>query len=174
MGKNLKLILSLTAAVLAGILLFGGNGGSSSALHPTGGRTEAPELRLPDLNGQTWKLSDRRGKVVLINFWATWCPPCRYETPALVSLANDYRSKGLEVAGISLDDEGEDVVRDFARKYQVSYPILMSGDSGVGSEISSLPTTLLLDRKGRLAKTYFGLLREPEVRRDVERLLAEE
>ncbi|MCC6859467.1 MAG: TlpA family protein disulfide reductase [Bryobacterales bacterium] len=173
MKKNLKLVLGLTAAVLAGILLFGGSGGSGSALRPTAGRTAAPDLRLPDLSGRTWKLSDRRGKVVLINFWATWCAPCRYETPSLVNLANEYRSKGLEVAGISLDDEDHDAVRDFARRYKVSYPVLLPGDSGVGSEIESLPTTLLLDRKGRLAKTYLGMLHEPEVRRDVERLLAE-
>ncbi len=164
------------AAAIAGtvvvIILAAGRDSDGAAFSPAAGKT-VPELKLPDLNGNEWRLSTHRGEVVLINFWATWCPPCRYETPSLIDIYRDYRSKGFTAVGISLDEDGPDVVRQFVRKYNIPYPILLPGDSAVGAGIQSLPTTLLIDRKGRAAKVYQGMVYEDQLRRDVERLLAE-
>lgn len=129
-----------------------------------------PELTLPDLNGAKWRLSDQRGKVVLINFWATWCLPCREETPILISLAKDF--DGLSVAGIALDQEGLDAVRQFVSEYKVPYPVLLPVPGSLLSRIQPVPTTLLIDQTGRLAKKYVGAIGESILRTDIEELLA--
>lgn len=129
-----------------------------------------PELTLPDLNGAKWRLSDQRGKVVLINFWATWCLPCREETPMLVSLAKDF--DGLSVAGIALDQESLDAVRQFVVEYKVPYPVLLPVPGSLLSRIQPVPTTLLIDQTGRLAKKYVGAIGESILRTDIEALLA--
>ena len=109
-----------------------------------------------------------------MNYWATWCPPCRQETPALVRVANELRPRGLEVVGISLDGGGPGVVRDFVKSYDVPYPMLMAADEpDVAQGVDSIPLTLLLDRRGRLAKSYVGAVRESALRADIEQLLAE-
>jgi thiol-disulfide isomerase/thioredoxin len=164
------------AAALAGVtalIVFAAGRKSDGASASPGGRQAVPELRLPGLDGKIWKLSEHRGRVVLVNFWATWCPPCRYETPGLVAFYRKYEPRGLSAVGISMDEEGPEVVRQFVKKYQIPYPVLLPGESGVGSQVQGLPTTLLIDKRGRLAKTYEGLLDEAELRHDVERLLAE-
>lgn len=164
----------LLGAVAAGglmILLFKPDA-AVTPLKDEAGRGGTVELEMPDLSGAPWKLSDHRGKVVLVNFWATWCPPCRTETPALVRIAQEYEGR-VEIAGISLD-EGLDEVRRFAASYDVPYPILIPppGDA-LTARIQSLPTTLLIDRRGRVAKTYMGAEPERVFRRDIDRLLAE-
>ncbi len=136
-------------------------------------RKPMPEIAMPDLNGATWNLSARRGRVTLVNFWASWCPPCRQETPGLVRMANDYRSRGFDVAGISMDDS-DAPVRRFVQTYHVPYPILLPpANSPLASAIQSLPTTFLIDRQGRVAKVYDGAVGEGELRSDIDRLLAE-
>jgi cytochrome c biogenesis protein CcmG, thiol:disulfide interchange protein DsbE len=110
---------------------------------------------------------------VLVNFWATWCPPCRAETPGLVRLANEYRSQGLEVVGISLDED-TGAIRPFIDDYQIPYPILLPSDqANLPLLVEVLPTTLLYDRQGRMAKRYVGGVAESIFKADVERLLAE-
>ncbi|HVK03414.1 MAG TPA: TlpA disulfide reductase family protein, partial [Armatimonadaceae bacterium] len=139
-----------------------------------GERATLRPFALPDLDGRTWDLAAQRGKVVLVNYWATWCPPCRQETPALVRVANELRPRGLEVVGISLDGGGPGVVRDFVKSYDVPYPMLMAADEpDVAQGVDSIPLTLLLDRRGRLAKSYVGAVRESALRADIEQLLAE-
>ncbi len=137
-------------------------------------RKAMPPLVLSQLNGADWSLKDHRGEVVLINFWASWCPPCRQETPGLVKLANDYKAKGLAVVGVSMDEGGPGAVRAFVNEFHVPYAIgLPDPASAWSSAISSLPTTLLVDRQGRVAKTYMGAVRESVFEADVERLLNE-
>ncbi|MCL4402752.1 MAG: TlpA family protein disulfide reductase [Acidobacteria bacterium] len=132
------------------------------------------DFQMNGLDGRPWRLSDYRGKVVLVNFWATWCPPCRMETPGLVRVARDFQGKGLEVAGISMDS-GSPEVRQFVAQYRIPYAILRpSADDPLASRIESLPTTFLLDRQGRVAKTYSGAEDESVFRADVTRLLAEQ
>lgn len=141
-----------------------------------GGRSGQATLRMPDLDGSTFDLSEHTGKVVMVNLFATWCPPCRAETPDLVRLAESYRSKGLVVVGVSLDSDGPDKVRQFVRDYGIGYPILMPDSSSTTSfQIDGIPipTTYLLDRQGRVAKKYVGAATEDVFRADVDRLLAE-
>jgi cytochrome c biogenesis protein CcmG/thiol:disulfide interchange protein DsbE len=137
-------------------------------------RNRTLSISLPDLDGRTWKLADQRGKIVLVNFWATWCTPCRNETPGLVRLANQYKIKGLEVVGISFDEDGPQGVRDFVAEYQIPYPILLPPEGHpLTSRIESLPTSLLIDRAGKVRKTYVGAVSESAFRADVDRLLNE-
>jgi thiol-disulfide isomerase/thioredoxin len=137
-------------------------------------RGDGLQLSLKRLDGAgAWSVADQRGKVVLLNFWATWCPPCRMETPDLVALHREYASRGVVVAGVSLDDDPAAVVPAFVQKYGVSYPILLpDGDLG-GQDVSGLPTTLLIDRQGRVARRYVGMISDSAVKGDIERLLSE-
>ncbi len=130
-----------------------------------------PELKLPDLNGAEWSLHQNRGRVVLINFWATWCAPCRAETPMLVNFSKEYKRRGLEIVGIALDDDGAGNVKNFVADYKVDYPILLPVPDSALSRIDPVPTTLLIDADGRLAKKYVGALSENILRTDIEKLI---
>ena len=141
---------------------------------PASERKQMTDFSLPDLQGANWKLSAHRGDVVLVNFWATWCPPCREETPGLVRVARSYASKGLSVAGVVKDDDELPIIRKFVSDYGIGYPVLMPrADFDLANNIESLPTTLLIDRQGRVAKIYVGRVREAVFRADVELLLRE-
>jgi cytochrome c biogenesis protein CcmG/thiol:disulfide interchange protein DsbE len=146
----------------------------AGALRSPTSRSLMTDLALPTLTGGQWRLSEHRGQVVLINFWATWCPPCRQETPGLVKLAHAHSRENLVVAGVSLDEGGNSVVQDFVNKFHVPYPVLVpGGNSASVANVESLPTTILIDRAGRIAKTYFGAVREATFEKDIDELLAE-
>jgi cytochrome c biogenesis protein CcmG, thiol:disulfide interchange protein DsbE len=139
---------------------------------PVGARKSIPSVGLTQLDGGTWRLGDHRGQVVLINYWASWCGPCREETPGLVRLAGEM--KGLSVVGISMDEGDRGPVRGFVRQMHIGYPIAFPEPmSQMSAGMVGLPTTVLVDREGRVAKTYVGATREGEFRRDVEELLGE-
>jgi 5'-nucleotidase / UDP-sugar diphosphatase len=129
-----------------------------------------PDLKLPDLSGKGWSLHANRGRVVLMNFWATWCAPCRAETPMLVKLGEEYKSKGLEIVGVALDDNGAGNIEKFVAEYKVDYPILLPVPDSALSRIDPVPTTLLIDAEGRLAKKYVGAMPENVLRADIEKL----
>lgn len=133
------------------------------------------DLAFPQLNGNSWRLSEHRGEVVLINYWASWCAPCRQETPGLIDLARDYRYKGLSIVGIAMDRGGKTAVESFLREFHMPYPVLMPDlESPSAPAIDALPTSVLVDRSGRTAKSYVGAVRETVFRADVDRLLAEQ
>jgi peroxiredoxin len=118
----------------------------------------APELTLKSLDGRTVHLSDYRGKVVLLNFWATWCGGCRVEMPRLVELSRKYRARGLEIIGVSMDDAGNDVVARFVQALHVPYTIV-SGDDAVAQTyggIQFLPQTFVIDRQGEVVESVAG------------------
>jgi thiol-disulfide isomerase/thioredoxin len=176
-NKRLDKIMIIAAVVLVvgGLLfafapesLWGGNSVSSET-----NRKTAPTISMADLSGRTWNLREHLGKVVLVNFWATWCGPCRKETPDLVNLANELGPKGLEVVGISLD-QTRDVIPPFVASYNIPYPILVAPPgSALTSQIRSIPTTLLIDKEGRVAKQYVGAVAGSVFKKDIERLLSE-
>jgi thiol-disulfide isomerase/thioredoxin len=119
----------------------------------------------PDSQGQTQAIKQWRGKVLVVNFWATWCPPCCEEMPELSGLQEKYRADGLAIVGIATDDI--DKMRDFARLNPAAYPLL-AGDSeasnladGLGNDRSVLPYTVLIGRDGRVIASYYGLLDMP-------------
>ncbi len=149
--------------------------GSSGHLAPAGQRKALADATIRDLNGQSWRLTDHRGEVVLLNFWATWCPPCQEETPGLVRLSKSYPQNELDVVGVSMDEGGPAVVRRFVSQFRIPYTIAMPDDNfRLASTVQVLPTTLLIDQHGRVAKTYTGGASEKVFRADVDALLHEQ
>jgi thiol-disulfide isomerase/thioredoxin len=170
--KELSRLILVVAVVIVIILAF--RGGGTGGLRPPAQRRALSSFRLEAVSGPAWALEDQRGSVVLLNFWATWCPPCRRETPDLVTLAQTYGPRGLRVAGISMDDEPHSVVPAFVDRYRVPYPMLVPDRSfSLARSIDSLPTTILLDRQGRVARIFTGARSAEEIAPDIERLLAE-
>jgi len=117
----------------------------------------APDLSLPQLSGQQLHLSDYRGSVLLLDFWATWCDPCREEIPHFVELQNRYRDQGLQIVGVSMDDSPEPV-RDFYRQFKMNYPVVM-GNAKTGElygGVLGLPIAFLIGRDGRVYSKHAG------------------
>ena len=137
------------------------------------GRTAAPEVVLADLDGGTLRLSDHRGKVVLLGFWATWCGPCRREVPRLKALDAAYGARGLDIIGLSVDQDGEEVVRAFLREHGVTWPNAVAGEDVIASfgTIDAIPTTFVIDRRGNIAHRFVGLQSEEKLRAAIEPLL---
>lgn len=118
----------------------------------------APDFALRDLDGKLVRLSDHRGKVVLVDFWATWCGPCRRELPHLQELHARYGPKGLVILGLSVDHQGPGVVRDFNRKHAIPWRTVMADETVLEAygDVRSIPTAFLIDRKGRVAARLVG------------------
>ena len=135
----------------------------------TGNWRVAPDFTLADLSGNPVKLSDFRGKVILVNFWATWCQPCKIEIPWLIELNQKYGPKGLVILGVAMDDEGKKAVEPFVQKEpftvngqpaQMNYPILLGSDKIADKfgGLIGLPTSMLYSRDGKKIKTIIGLM----------------
>ena len=134
---------------------------------------DVSQLVLKDVNGRTVRLHDYRGKVVLINFWATWCPPCRAEMPELIRLQREYAAHGLQIIGITYPPEKKDRVRRFARSLKVNYPIVLGTrrikDSFTSEE--TLPLTVVMNRDGTVADIISGILLPQEFKEKIKPLL---
>jgi peroxiredoxin len=136
---------------------------------------KAPEFTLPDINGGTVSLSDFKGKVVIIQFWTTWCPGCIKEIPGLIDLYDRYREQGLEVIGIALDQEGARVVSPFVEKNNVDYTILL-GNRAVSDSYKTkglIPTAFVVDRTGQIRRKYVGYRKKSVFEKIVNTLLTE-
>lgn len=142
-------------AVLAALLcLVGLPGGTASAMNVG---DVVPDFVRTDLRGNEVQLSRHRGKLVVLNFWATWCPPCREEMPVFSGWHKDLQSAGLQVIGVSMDDDGSEVEK-FLAQYPVSYPIVM-GDARFAGQfggVLGLPLTYVIDPQGRVVARYQG------------------
>ncbi|MGH9663240.1 MAG: TlpA disulfide reductase family protein, partial [Bryobacteraceae bacterium] len=125
-----------------------------------GDRKSAPDFALKDANGATVHLSDYKGKVVLLNFWATWCGPCRVEIPWFLQFEREYKDRGFAVVGVSMDDDGWESVKPYIAEQKINYRILLGDDSvsNLYGGVDSLPTTFLIDRSGRVAAVHVGLV----------------
>jgi len=146
----------------------------AGGITPVAMRRAALNMNFDEMNGGKWRLQEHRGQVVLINLWASWCGPCREETPGLVRLYREDGSKGLEVVGLSLDVGGREKVRAFVQRFEVPYPIVFPEPmSQLADTVEGVPTTILVDKNGRVAKTYVGAVRREVFAADVEELLAE-
>jgi len=134
---------------------------------------KAPQFALKDLRGKTVRLEDLKGKVVLLNFFATWCRPCRVEIPEFVKLHNRFKIKGLEIVGISLDMEGAAVLNPFVQRYGITYPIVIGTRQVVEDYggIRGIPTSFLVDHDGSLAAKYEGVPSPQELEASVLQLL---
>lgn len=137
--------------------------------------SEAPNFALPDVQERRVRLSDFRGKVVLLDFWATWCGPCLEELPDLKALHEKYKDKGFTIVGLSMDEESAKAIKPFVKENEIPYPILISGGAPPeGYSVFGLPTAYLIDSKGKIVKNYIGYKYPAELEKDVSSLLASE
>jgi cytochrome c biogenesis protein CcmG/thiol:disulfide interchange protein DsbE len=134
----------------------------------------APNFELPTLDGRRVKLSDYRGQAVLLNFWATWCQPCKIEMPWFVDLQKEYGKDGLVVLGVAMDDTESAKIAEFAHNVGVNYPVLLGTDqvSDDYGDVRSLPTTFYIDRNGTIVAKVVGLLDRKEIEDDVKKALS--
>jgi peroxiredoxin len=148
------------------------NGSSSYALIPAGSRVVAPDFTLTDLNGRTIALSQFRGKVVLLDFWAVECGGCKVEIPWYVAFDRIYRDKGLALIGIDMYGESPDVVRTFMAKSHMNYQVAIGNDAlGERFHVEEMPLTLLIDRSGRMALSHAGIVDKTQFENDIQELL---
>jgi peroxiredoxin len=134
---------------------------------------KAPNFGLKSSKGEVVELAKLKGKVVVINFWATWCGPCRAEIPGFLDIYRKYKSRGLEIVGISLDENGWDVVKPFVQKYKIRYPVVL-GDRKVVYDyggIQAIPTTFIVDREGNVVGGQRGLLPEKQLEKMLKEVL---
>jgi len=133
----------------------------------------APDFSLTDFSGRPLSLSAHRGKVVLLDFWATWCEPCKAEIPHFIDLQSRYGPQGLQIIGISMDDD-ENAARDFYRQYKMNYPVAL-GSSRLADQyggVLGLPITFAIDRQGRIVSRHIGATDPSVFESEVEKLLA--
>lgn len=168
-----NLIVAAFLVLIVAILLYASSKASHSRM--AGGQT-APDFALQDIDGHMVRLSDLRGKAVVLNFWATWCPPCKAEIPWFIDLQNKYGPRGLQIVGVSMDDGGMAAVVPFARKIGINYKVVL-GNSDVSDlygGVYSLPTTFYIGRDGRVLEYVPGLITHYEIERNIKAALASE
>jgi peroxiredoxin len=146
-----------------------------AAVQAEGERKVAPDFALKDVTGKTVKLSDYRGKVVLLNFWATWCEPCQIEIPWFIEFQKSYKDRDFAVLGISMDDDGWDSVKPYLEQRKINYRVVIATEdlSGKYGGIENLPTTFVIDRQGRIAAAHVGLVSKSRYQNDILNLLDE-
>jgi len=138
-----------------------------------------PDITITDLNGNTFKFSDYRGKVIILNFWAIWCPPCQIETPHLISLYDRYQKKGLIVLGVAIASGGDEKIKSKVKEWKIPYPVI-NGDQFPliqqnFREVRAVPTSYVIDPGGKFYKHYIGFsgTTMTEIERDIQTLLTQ-
>jgi cytochrome c biogenesis protein CcmG/thiol:disulfide interchange protein DsbE len=135
-------------------------------------RVPAPDFTLTDENGKSVRLSERKGKVVLVNFWATWCGGCQVEIPWFKDLYNERKNAGLDAIGVSLDSDGWTSVLPYLKEKPISYTIVIGNDATAKDfHVSAMPVTVLIDRQGKIAATHSGLVAKATYQAEIESLL---
>ena len=172
--SNLRLLAIVGVAAILGIVAC------SSPARPTrqvvkadSQRKHAPDFALKDANGKLVHLADYRGKVVLLDFWATWCGPCAVEIPWFKEFQRKYKDRGFEVLGVSMDDDGWKAINPFVEQKKINYRVVL-GDDKTGDQyggLEALPTTFVIDRYGRIASVHVGLAGKKDFADAIEKLL---
>jgi cytochrome c biogenesis protein CcmG/thiol:disulfide interchange protein DsbE len=165
------------AVPLALLLFFGAvlaRCGNSQGNYP-----QAPDFQVMDLSGKSISLSDYKGKVLFLNFWATWCPPCRAEIPDFVEVYGQQKAKGLEILGISLDSKGKDAIVAFVEKFKINYPVVLETRNTTEKIIDDyqpgqfIPTTIVIDKQGRIRNKQVGQMTKDMLLKYFQQLAAE-
>jgi cytochrome c biogenesis protein CcmG, thiol:disulfide interchange protein DsbE len=146
---------------------------AAAAFNLGSGSEPAPGFELRSLDGSVVSLDDYRGQVVLVNFWASWCPPCRVEMPGFERVYRERRDQGFVILGIATDTHAEDAIREFIAEHDITYPILLANRQVIQDYggIRSLPETFLVDREGVIRHRIIGYFAEPALRAAVGRML---
>ncbi len=169
-----SLLLILIAVLFTGIGIYFGAKRFQPAAPADTAVGALMQLTLPDPAGKQRKMSEWQGKVLLVNFWATWCPPCVAEMPELEALQAERGSKGLQIVGIGIDSPSN--IREFSEKHKITYPLLVGGLQGTdvsrsfGNETGGLPFTVLIGTDGTVKQAYMGRLDLQKVRADLDSL----
>lgn len=165
-------VVAAAAALAAGIYFGGQRGGPAPSPQATAGLLG---LALPDVDGHEQALAQWKGKVVVVNFWATWCAPCREEMPEFVKAQTEFGERGLQFVGVAVDQPEK--TRAFAQEIGLNYPVLVGGfgamelSKSLGNSVMALPFTVVLNRKGEVAYTHLGVLRPDKMRSIISELL---
>jgi thiol-disulfide isomerase/thioredoxin len=157
--------VTLTLALAAGLF------GCSSRAHADA----PPPWTLKDLSGKTVSLSDFKGKVVVLDIWATWCPPCRAESPHFIELQNEFKDKGVTVVGLSVDSTGPEAVAKFVQENKMNYPIVMADEAtatAYGAD-QGIPLTIVIDKNGQVVGRHLGLTDKETFEDEIHKALAE-
>lgn len=136
-------------------------------------RPQSPDFTLKQMNGETFRLSDHRGEIVVLNFWATWCPPCRKEIPGFITLQKEFEERGVTFVGVSLDKDGFTSVRPYAEKMEINYPLVVD-DGRVAQKyggVRVLPATFLIGPEGKVHYERPGFFPEGRLRTQLQALL---
>jgi thiol-disulfide isomerase/thioredoxin len=180
----LVIIVAITVALFVGkSFTKGGKNGSgviASVLKPQddgpANGTMAPDFTLKTLDGKEVSLSSMKGKAVMVNFWATWCEPCKSEMPWLVDLQEKYRKDGFEILGVAMDDSSQKEISEFSRKKKVNYTVVIGSEkvADLYGGLDGLPTNFFLDRNGKVIDSFKGLRSESVIVDDIKKALASE
>jgi peroxiredoxin len=160
-----RILLAAAFAVLAGC--------SQSSTSSSEASAPAADFALPDPSGRTVRLSDYKGTVVLLDFWATWCGPCVAEVPDLNKIQSDLGGADFTILGVAIEDASMTDVREFVAQHKVVYPVAYAEMRPAGYKIRGLPTAYLIDAEGRIRKSYLGPKEPKELREQIQKLLQE-
>jgi peroxiredoxin len=173
MKKTVLIGVIAVLAIVGGLFFFGQNGGQRTTIVKEGDR--APDFRLLSLEGKTVSLSSFRGRVVMVHFWATWCPPCVEEIPTLERLNRTFADRDFDILAVSVDEGGANAVASFMKKNRLSLPVLLSPDRSAASLYGTFkfPETYLVDREGIVRKKLIGAVdwTHPEAQQFVRAML---
>lgn len=164
-NRSAKWLYSLGLLIIFALFLLGGHGHAATVM---------PEFSEADITSDgVVNSADLKGTVLLVNFWATWCPPCRQEIPSLITIHDRYKDQGFSVIGISMDEGGRRLVSKFAEKLKINYPVIIGNAKiarGFGG-VMGIPVSFLVDREGNLIKRLDGYISEKVLTRELEKLL---